>query len=262
MVNTEILERSTLRPLISVLGIVALLSSACSGTAVAEELSNRALIPSGDFSPQYGPGGSKKPVPIKSFHLDKTPVTNSEYSDFLKKNSQWLPEKMTKLFAEEKYLSDWMRKGRKLEPPPTKANYPVVNVSYFAASAFCEWRGGRLPTTIEWEYAAYEDPKLQLEWFSNPKPPGPVGKNKPNRFGVQDMHGQVWEWTMDYNSSFATADNRQDGELDKNFFCGSGSMNAKDRENYPAFMRYAMRSALRPNYVMGNLGFRCAYDSK
>jgi len=218
------------------------------------------LIPAGSFFPQYGPGGSKKAVEIRAFWMDVAPVTGGEFAEFLKTNPAWVLGAPSALMAEPSYLSDWKKKGSTYQPNSKKRDHPVVFVSYFAAQVFCEFRKGRLPTTLEWEYAAQEDPKIQLEWFTSPRPPSAVGKGKPNRHGVYDLHGQVWEWTADFNSSFATADNRQDGEMNKNFFCGAGSMSARDRENYPAFMRYAMRSGLRPNHTISNLGFRCAYD--
>lgn len=222
--------------------------------AAPEPSGARTLIPAGEFLPQYAPGGSQKAVKIAAFYLERTPVTGAKYEAFVKENPAWEPGKPSALFAEGRYLSDWPLTRKKRE-------FPVVFVSYFAASSYCEWKGGRLPTTLEWEYAALDDPKTQIEWFMNPRPPSRVGRGKPNRHGIRDLHGQVWEWTLDFNSSFATADNRIDGQLDKNLFCGSGSMNARDRENYPAFMRYAMRSALRASDVTSSLGFRCAYDS-
>lgn len=220
------------------------------------------VIPAGKFFPQYGPGGSKKEVEVRAFRMDVVPVTAAAFMDLLASDSKWVPGAPTALMAESNYLSDWKKKGKSYQPDPKKVDHPVVFVSYFAAQAYCELKKGRLPTTLEWEYAAQDDPKTQLEWFTNPRPPTAVGKGKPNRHGVYDLHGQVWEWTADFNSSFATADNRSDGEMNKNLFCGSGSMGARDRENYPAFMRYAMRSGLRPNHVISNLGFRCVYDQE
>lgn len=228
----------------------------------AERKTSAVRIPEGKFLPQYGPGGSKKSVSIGSFFLDPSPVTQHQFSEFLSSHPEWKKGAVSALMAEKSYLDDWEKSASGIRPTPKKKNFPVVYVSYFAAAAFCESMGGRLPTTLEWEYVAQEEIQVQMDWLSNPKPPTAVGLGKANRFGIHDLYGQVWEWTEDYNSSFATADNRQDGELSKNLFCGAGSMNARDRKNYPAFMRYAMRSGLRPSYTILNLGFRCAYDSK
>lgn len=253
--------RLTERSIVWLLGIG--LGIAGPSLGAGRDDSKPAVIAAGEFFPHYGPGGSKKAVQVARFTLDRVPVTMRRYADFLKAETDWLPGRPPELFAEAGYLTGWKKTatGGAL-PPATKLDHPVTHVSYFAAAAFCKWAGGRLPTTLEWEFAAQEKAEELLGWFANPKPPGVVAKGKPNRHGVYDLHGQVWEWTQDFNSSFASADNREDGERDKNLFCGAGSMNARDRENYPAFMRYAMRGGLRSNYVMGNLGFRCAYDEK
>lgn len=228
----------------------------------------RVRIAEATFVPQYGPGGSKKAVRIGAFEIDRTPVTRAGYARFLRKNPAWAKGKAQRSFAEEGYLSGWV--GNR--PPPGTALHPVVHVSYFAAAAYCEWAGGRLPTLMEWEYVAAagrktpegaKDPAQVAEWmkaYSTPDGPREVGRSEPNFHGVHDLHGMVWEWTQDYNSTFVSADNREDGEMSSNLFCGTGAMSAADRANYPAFMRYAMRGGLRPNYTIANQGFRCAYD--
>ncbi len=220
------------------------------------------------FTPQYGPGGSKLPVKVRSFSIDETPVTRTKFSEFLGKNPQWAKNKVASSLADEGYLNGW--KGNQF--PKGTENHPVVHVSYFAASAFCEWAGGRLPTVMEWEYVAQasrtekdgtKNTEQVNEWikdYSAPDGLRPVGQKPANFHGVKDLHALVWEWTQDYNSSFVTADNRADGETNKNLFCGTGAMGSADRANYPAFMRYAMRGGLRPNYTIANQGFRCAYD--
>jgi formylglycine-generating enzyme required for sulfatase activity len=55
-----------------------------------------------------------------------------------------------------------------------------------------------------------------------------------------------------------TGESRADSGLERNLFCGSAAAGARDLTNYPAFMRAGMRSSLRANYVVPNLGFRCA----
>jgi len=57
-----------------------------------------------------------------------------------------------------------------------------------------------------------------------------------------------------------TGDARGDTGLDRQLFCGGGGQNAKDRGDFPAFMRFAFRSSLRAGYTVPNLGFRCASD--
>ena len=98
------------------------------------------------------------------------------------------------------------------------------------------------------------------QWYSTPAPSALplVGQKRPNFHGVHDMHGLVWEWVADFNTAMVTGDARGDTGLDRQLFCGSGSEGAKDRSNFPAFMRYGFRSSLKASYTVHNLGFRCA----
>jgi len=81
-----------------------------------------------------------------------------------------------------------------------------------------------------------------------------VGRGRTNCFGVHDLHGLIWEWVGDFNIPMATGKAGSDGDL----FCGGGAKDAKDRMNFPAFMRYGFRSSLKASYTIHNLGFRCA----
>ena len=91
-----------------------------------------------------------------------------------------------------------------------------------------------------------------------------VGNGGPNLLSsfhvIGDLHGLVWEWTSDFNSAIVTGDARGDTGLERNLFCGAGSLGAKDTGNFPAFMRFGMRSSLKASYTVHNLGFRCAKD--
>jgi formylglycine-generating enzyme required for sulfatase activity len=109
-----------------------------------------------------------------------------------------------------------------------KDNYPVVQVSYEDAMAYCEWAGRRLPTEAEWELAAragnygttylWGDDASELSKKANTwegefpvKNTGidgyelraPVKSYPPNAYGLYDMAGNVWEWTSDwYNTNY------------------------------------------------------------
>ncbi len=251
--------------------IVGSLNFSSAGETSNYRISKISFIPSGRFSPLFGLDKNQKSFPVDAFYMDQLPVTQKDFQEFLRKNSEWKKENIKKIFIDQNYLRNW-----KPNPPKDLINSPVVYISWFAASAYCESKGGRLPSVLEWEYAAAADelkPNALLDegynakilnWYSKPnqKKLPPVGKNKPNFYGLHDMHGLVWEWTSDFNSSFVTGDNRQDGDQSKAMFCGSGATNALDRANYAGFMRYAMRNSLEAHYAQPNLGFRCAYQTK
>ena len=227
-----------------------------------------ALIPSGRYAPLFRAETDLKEIAVEAFLLDVLPVTNGEFLEFVRVNPKWRRSEVKRLFADRDYLKLW---SSNLEPGSI-TNAPVVFVSWFAAKAYAQWKGKRLPTTAEWEYAALasprradgeNDPAFMNElrhWYATPAPPSLplVGKQRPNLYGLHDMHGLVWEWVADFNTAMVTGDARGDTGLDRQLFCGSGSEGSKDRDNFPAYMRYGFRSSLKANYAVHNLGFRCA----
>ena len=151
----------------------------------------------------------------------------------------------------------------------------MVQVSWFAAQAYCEAQGARLPTWSEWEYAAAadatradarSDPAWReriLAWYSVPSGSAlpEVGRSPADVHGVQDLHGLVWEWTEDASSLLVESDNRTQGDPDKAKFCGAGALSMDDRENYAVMMRVAMLSSLDGRDATANMGFRCAWSA-
>ena len=236
--------------------LAALFSGCLSAHAV-----EMASIPSGSYRPLY----LKKDTPlisVKPFQIDKTPVTNAEFAQFVKTHPQWQRGKVNAKQAEPNYLKQWDKNG----PKAADANKPVTNVSWFAAHAYCAAQGKRLPTNDEWEFVGLaselqangsNEPSYNrtiLSWYENgSKGLKNIRQNKPNFYGVYDMHGLIWEWTSDFNSSQITS-----GTLKAADFCGSGAVNSSDPSNYAAFLRYGIRTSLQPNFVLHNMGFRCA----
>lgn len=230
-------------------------------------------VPNGVYQPLFGAAGEK--LEVKAFLIDRDSVSNGEFSRFLEKNPAWRKGRVSSDFADRNYLAHWKRAGQGTKPERGDENRPVTFVSWFAASAYCEWKGGRLPSTLEWEYVAAasrdkrdagDDPKFRekvLLWYTTRTPePASAAAQEPNYYGIRGLHGAIWEWTSDFNAFFVAADNRQDGDQSRNFFCGGAATGAAARESYPAFMRYALRSSLQANYSLNNLGFRCAYDNE
>jgi formylglycine-generating enzyme required for sulfatase activity len=226
-------------------------------------------IPDSIYRPYFRGEKDAKEIPVPAFQLDLRPVTNGEFLDFVRDHPKWQRSKVKRLFADDRYLAHW---AADLDLGSARAGQPVTNVSWFAAKAFALSRGKRLPTTAEWEVAAgagisvadgRKDPELRqaiAHWYGTPAPEvlPDAGSGRANFFGVRDLHGLVWEWTSDFNSAMVTGDARGDTGLERQLFCGAGSLGASDRENFAAFMRFGFRSSLRAGYTVHNLGFRCA----
>ncbi len=230
-------------------------------------------IAGGDFVPLYGLKEKEAKAIVHSFRIDPVPVTNADYYQFIRSHPDWITP--DPLFSARGYLSHWPESKGGRKPGTAQRLQPVVNVPWFAASAYCDWSGGRLPSVLEWEYVAAasetsrdasRDPQFVqrlLDWYAHPSAPGElpeVGKDKPNFWGLHNLHGAIWEWTGDFNSVFVSGDSRRESEQSKNLFCGAGAASATDKANYAAFMRYALRSSLSGSDANQTLGFRCAYD--
>lgn len=206
----------------------------------------------------------RTPILVEAFFLDRVPVSLEDYLSFVIKHTEWRKSKVRRIFADTSYLKGW-RSDVQL-PLGQSPKSPVTNVSWFAARAYCEAQGKRLPTLDEWEYVASSYPpgvdvkKEILRWYSEPTPAvhQEVGSTFPNAFGVYDLHGLIWEWVEDFNSNLVTGESRADVSLERSQFCGSSGLGANDFEDYPAFMRFGFRSSLSGNFALNNLGFRCA----
>lgn len=247
---------------------MGLAAAALLAAAAARGSDDMARIPGGTFVPLFKSDGD---VAVDAFLLDRHPVTQSQYLDFVRANPEWRRSSVKRIFADASYLADW---SGDLDFSPARPNAPVTRVSWFAARAYADWAGKRLPTMAEWELAARADEdspdasadtnfvRRILVWYekrlSESLPP--VGSTFSNLFGVWDLHGLVWEWVEDFNTALVSGESRGDTGLERSLFCGSGSLGASDFADYAAFMRYALRSSLKASYTMKNLGFRCAKD--
>jgi formylglycine-generating enzyme required for sulfatase activity len=224
----------------------------------------------GVLRPLYPSSAEEAQVAVAPFLLDRTPVTNAQYLAFVRANPRWQRGAVPRLFVDEGYLALWT--GATKLGPRAQPNAPVVHVSWFAAKAYCEAQGARLPTENEWELAAAasetqpdasRDPVFLariLSWYSRPAPAQlpEVGQGTPNYWGAQDLHGLVWEWVVDFGNALVSGDSRESGDPDTMRFCGAGALSAKDKDDYASFMRLAFRSSLQPAYTTPSLGFRCA----
>ncbi len=263
----------------SVVGAVlaaAAAAAAPGAVLTAEPPDAMAALPAGEYEPLYRSSdadpksaGVSSLVSVEPFYLDVRAVTNREFLGFVADNPKWRRSAIKPVFADSHYLGHWA--GDLELGPGADPGAPVVNVSWFAAKSYCKHVGKRLPTVDEWEYAARAseteaDGSLDqgfrdriLEWYAMPadEPAVNLGGFR-NVYGVYDMHGVIWEWTRDFNTALVSGESRADSGLDRQLFCGSGSVGSSDFKDYTGFMRFGFRSSLEGNYTVGSLGFRCA----
>lgn len=248
--------------------VLALLLLGLSPPAGAQE---RVAVGGGLHRRFYPSSEGRTEVQVAPFTMDATPVTVARYQAFVQAHPSWQKGAPKALFADAGYLASWAGPA---DPGSLDRQRPVTELSWFAARAYCQAQGGDLPTVDQWEHAAdatadaptgaRSDPQtLQrvLAWYGEGPGVGlrPVAQEPPNHWGLYDMVGLVWEWTVDFNSLLIAADVRESGEGEDLRFCGAGAVSATDVEDYASFMRFAMRSSMQASYTTHNVGFRCVY---
>ncbi|TWI97100.1 formylglycine-generating enzyme required for sulfatase activity [Mucilaginibacter frigoritolerans] len=164
----------------------------------------RFKMPASYFSQQY----PAIRVTVHAFYLDKYEVTNADYKKFIHANPLWSKSNIADSLHDGNYLKLW--NGNKY--PNGQDDYPVVYVSWYAASAYAKWVGKRLPLQAEMEYAAKgADGKSTLFSWGNTDADkskanymdsgtnGAVrtGTYSPNSLGLYDMAGNVSEFCAD-----------------------------------------------------------------
>jgi formylglycine-generating enzyme required for sulfatase activity len=223
----------------------------------------------GIYRPAFPASPAEREIAVRAFWLDREPVTNADYLAFVRAKPEWRRDRAKPLFVDAHYLDAWASGDDigKLSPAA-----PVVRVSWFAARAYCAWRGGRLPREAEWELAAAadavhrdasDDPEFQaniLAWYARPTPATLPDIGGPaNAWDVRDLHGLVWEWIEDFTAALVTSDSR---DPTRSQVCGAETAAAKDPRAYATFMRFAFRGSLSARDTVSSLGFRCAYDQE
>ncbi|MEL7645519.1 MAG: SUMF1/EgtB/PvdO family nonheme iron enzyme [Anaerolineaceae bacterium] len=237
------------------------------------------IVPAGEFRMGCDPAQNsgyacpKDELPLhtltlKAFFIDRYEVTNARYAECVQAQA-CRPPLVLSSETREHYYDD-----------PSFADFPVVNVSWKDADAFCQWAGKRLPTEAEWEKAARGGIHAAFPWgndepsciLANAFDPlsgqlclgdtSAVGTHPDgaSAFGAEDMAGNVWEWVSDWyaNSYYAespTVDpGGPQGEVEKALRGGSWVSRS-------IYLRVAARSYDLNFNSSDDAGFRCAVDS-
>jgi formylglycine-generating enzyme required for sulfatase activity len=153
-------------------------------------------------------------------------------------------------------------------------NRPMESITWYVARAYCEARGGRLPTEAEWEYAARGPDSLIYPWGNAWNPDNVVWAETSGDetatvgsipagaswVGALDMSGNVWEWTSSANTPYPydVSDGREATDGDRadviRVIRGGSFGNTDDT------MRSTSRSWVEPFLLGGSIGVRCAAD--
>ena len=242
-----------------------------------------ALIPAGEFEMGSNNGAAnERPVHtvyLDAFYIDIYEVTNAQYKAFIDANPEWQKDNIAPEYHDGVYLRLW--DGN--DYPEGTADHPVIYVSWYAAMAYAEWAGKRLPTEAEWEKAARggllgkaypwgdTHDATRANYARDFNVPIAVGQYPPNGYGLYDMAGNISEWCLDeYDPNFYATSSRENPvskgtrqAIIKNF----RKVKETDRilrggcwSDNGLFLRVAYRDWGPQNYTSVFRGFRCVKD--
>jgi ergothioneine biosynthesis protein EgtB len=273
-----------------------------------ETVSGMAEIEGGMFELGYGERSSSRTVTagagafawdnekpahkvwLEDFSIDRAPVSNAEYLDFVNDRGYqdfrwWHSAGWEKVNTEhwqaplywEQHDGQWMiRDFAGLHPVAAKLNEPVSHVSFLEASAYAKWAGKRLPTEAEWEkaatFSAAANTKQEFPWgnstptadkgnlFENglwavaPIGAFPQGKSA---HGCQQMIGDVWEWTTSDYVPYPGFKSDFDEYNDK-WFVSQKVLRGGSFATPQIHIRSTYRNFFYPHERWMIAGFRCA----
>ncbi len=202
-------------------------------------------------------------VVLPDYYIDRFEATLQQYEAFIQATKHRVPS--------EPRFPDYYQ-WQKGHPPDGQENYPVSYVDYEDASAYCTWRGKRLPTEEEWEKAARGTDGRKWPWGNvfDPKKCNtdesrlnwtmPVGSfsGGASPYGVMELCGNLAEWTSSWYKPYPGNDVKRTafGEKFKVIRGGAWTLPA-----HP-FSRTSHRSyAVRPEKRHRSIGFRCVKEA-
>ena len=191
-------------------------------------------------------------IHIEAFYIDRYPVTNFQYEDFVRVTG----------YEPKGNWKEYFTAG--------KEYFPVTGISYDDADAYAYWVGKRLPTEAEWEKAARGEEGLLYPWGTKwdaskvcSKEGGrdrssqvdsyPEGQSP---YGVMHMLGNVWEWTADYYCKYPYEGPHPVGEDNKEVSIRGGDWLTSVKD-----IGAAVRSKIFPYEFGTSIGFRCAKNA-
>jgi formylglycine-generating enzyme required for sulfatase activity len=216
---------------------------------------NMVLIPAGVYTVSAAAAGGEGAVEVAAFALDRYEVTIGDYRRCLNRGRCPQPGS-TAGATRPNYLLD-----------PAFERFPVVNVDWQAAEAYCAFAGKRLPSAVEWEIAAGHAPgsarpnsypwgeQFQLQRANSARTglgdAQEVGSYRPSgdsALGAADLAGNVAEWT-------STTVGRAESGVEDRFLVKGGSY-----RDEPAELLITFSTPRAASFFAPWLGFRCAVD--
>jgi len=212
-------------------------------------------------------------VNVLAFEMMQTEVTNEMYAAFL--NDHGNDCGGYECVGNAVQLSE---SGGVWNVDPGYELYPVSDVTWYGAKAFCELfeKNVRLPSEAEWEYAARAGTKTiyscgddkscldDIAWYGDNSDghSHPVAEKEANDFGLYDMLGNVWEWNQDcWHPDYTGAPDDGSAWEDDNCYHSSHIMRGGSwySDNIQGLVdwRASVRGHMRPDKNVSYVGFRC-----
>lgn len=199
---------------------------------------------------------------VAAFCLDAREVTIADYQACVENAICDAPPREVQLLEPTTQAAHEARSRLCTAQLDDNSSLPVNCVGHDEAEKYCAWKGRRLPTEMEWEWAATGgDDKLDYPWGSSPprddvvcwqtKRPCTAGSKPPEAFGLYDMGGNVSEWTATPYGPYPTPPESA---------VKLGVRGASFDEKSAEAVRPRRRGSEEPLFRDITLGFRCAKD--